>query len=236
MPKTATRVSAQDRREQIIQVAMGLFARQGYNGTTTRQIAAAAAVNEAIIFRHFPTKEDLYWAIIEEKCRVDRGRRELRVRLESGAPEREIFAGIAEDILRRNWSDTSVTRLLLFCALEEHDLSQRFFRTYIADRFDTLADYIRRRIAEGKFRHVDPLVAARGFLGMVVYHFLVQELFGGARYQKFQLRQVAEEFADLWLRGMEVRKPVTRPGNGHAPCGNGHAHRGNGSLVQSRGK
>ena len=45
--------------------AKELFARQGFEGTTTRQIAERARVNEAIIFRHFPSKEDLYWAISE---------------------------------------------------------------------------------------------------------------------------------------------------------------------------
>ena len=43
-----------------MQVAMELFARQGYQGTTTRQISERAHVNEALIFRHFPRKEDLY--------------------------------------------------------------------------------------------------------------------------------------------------------------------------------
>lgn len=229
MPKAATRYTAEDRREQIMQVAMDLFAQQGYNGTTTRQIAEAAEINEAIIFRHFPRKEDLYWAIIESKVRVSRGRAELQSRLESGASDREIFAGIAEDVLRRNWSDTAITRLLLFTALENHRLSQRFFRTYIADRFDALAEYIAERIAAGSFRPMDPLLAARGFLGMVVYHFLIQELFGGQRYQKFDVREVAETLADVWLQGMQARPAA-------AASGNGHAHHGNGSDVQRKGK
>ena len=52
------------RRTQIIEVAMTLFATKGFTGTTTRAIAQAADVSEAIIFRHFATKEDLYNAII----------------------------------------------------------------------------------------------------------------------------------------------------------------------------
>ena len=53
------------RRLQIIQVAMELFSRKGFDGTTTREISKAAGVSEAIIFRHFATKEDLYAAIID---------------------------------------------------------------------------------------------------------------------------------------------------------------------------
>ncbi len=199
------RFSAHDRRQQIIEVAMELFARQGYEGTTTREIAEKARVNEAIIFRHFPHKEDLYWAIIDHKCRVAGKGHDLENRLRADANDTEVFAAIAEDILRHNTEDTALSRLLLFSALENHRLSHRFFRTYIAKYYETLADHIRERIRQGSFRSTDPLLAARGFLGMVAYHFLIQELFGGKRYQRFDPKQVSTTLADIWLQGMLTR-------------------------------
>jgi TetR/AcrR family transcriptional regulator len=63
----ARRLSAEDRRRQIVHAAIELFARKGFDGTTTREIAQAAGVSEALIFRHFPTKHDLYRAIIDHK-------------------------------------------------------------------------------------------------------------------------------------------------------------------------
>lgn len=202
MRPSQRRIPAEDRRQQLIEAAMGLFAQQGFKGTTTRQIADRAQVNEAIIFRHFPRKEDLYWAIIDSKCRAAGRQRELQDKLQRNGNTREVFAAIAEDILRRNTEDTTLSRLLLFSALENHRLSHRFFRTYVADYYEALAEHIRERIRKGEFRRVDPLLAARGFLGMVVYHFLVQELFGGKRYQKFDTRQVSRTLADIWLQGM----------------------------------
>src|SRR6202142_3102025 len=65
MTATPTRMSATDRRNQLIDVAIDLFSRKGFAGTTTKEIAGAAGVSEAIIFRHFATKRDLYTAIIE---------------------------------------------------------------------------------------------------------------------------------------------------------------------------
>jgi hypothetical protein len=59
-------------------------------------------------------------------------------------------------------------------------------------------------------RRIDPRLAARGFLGMVVYHFLIQELFGGRRYQKFGTRQVCRTLAQIWLAGM--RPSQKQPG------------------------
>src|SRR5437762_12115276 len=116
--RTATaRLSATDRRQQILQVATQLFARQGFNGTTTRQIAERARVNEAIIFRHFPTKEDLYWAVIERKCQRPAGEF-LKERLRQGGSDREVFSALAEEMLERRARDITLSRLLLFTALE----------------------------------------------------------------------------------------------------------------------
>ncbi|MGH9580874.1 MAG: TetR/AcrR family transcriptional regulator [Terriglobales bacterium] len=206
MARKNHRVSARDRRRQFLKVAGHLFARQGYQGTTTRQIAERAHVNEALIFRHFRTKEALYWALLEDQCQPADTQRLLRERLREGSDDREIFASIAEDILRRNTRDTTRSRLLLFSALENHRLAGRFFRTHIADYYNALAEHIARRVRQGRFRPVDPLLAARGFLGMVVYHFLIQELFGGRRYQRFSLRKVSQTLSDIWLEGMVERK------------------------------
>ena len=202
MSVAPVRFTAAHRRKQILEVAMRLFARQGFQGTTTRQIAEAAQVNEAIIFRHFPTKDDLYWSVIEHKIESRNGRERLRDRLLEAGGDLDVFATIADEILDRQSKDTTMSRLLLFSGLENHRLSQRFFRTYVANYYEILADHIRQRIRRAEFRDVDPLLAARGFLGMVVYHSWVQELFGGKRFQKFDNRQVSKTLADIWLAGM----------------------------------
>jgi AcrR family transcriptional regulator len=201
------RLSAQDRRQQIMTVAVALFARKGYQGTTTREIAEEAGVNEALLFRHFPSKENLYWTIIEEQCSARGRRQRIKQILESGDDDFQIFASMAREFLVRTPHDTEMTRLLWFTALENHTLSERFFRTFVADYYEALGNHIRARIRQGKFRKVDPLLAARGFFGMVVYHFLIQELFGGEKYQKFDPDQVSTALAGIWLAGMESPLP-----------------------------
>lgn len=208
MSSTHTRVPAEGRRQQIIDVATTLFARQGFNGTTTRQIAQRASVNEAIIFRHFPTKEDLYWAVIETQCTVRASRAVLEARLTADTDPVETLISVAEDILRR---DTTLTRLLQFTALEKHELSDRFYRTHVARYFELLADFVRRNIERGMFRQVNPLLAARSFIGMLFHHFLVQELYGGKKHQQFDNSEVARTLVDIWLHG--VQAPCARKGN-----------------------
>ncbi len=207
-PTANARIRGADRRSQILEVAKELFSRQGFDGTTTRQIAHRAKVNEAIIFRHFPTKQDLYWEVIEHECKIRGVAESLQSRLNSGDSDYEIFAGIAEDTLRRREKDSGLTRLLLYSALEDHKLSYRFFQTRVASYYEALSEYIRKHIAAGVFRPVDPLLAARAFVGMVVYHSLIQELYGGKRYQNFDIREVSATITDIWLGGMLAR-------NGH---------------------
>src|SRR5947209_12434188 len=62
------RMSSEERHKQIVQTAIRLFSQKGFRGTTTKEIALAAKVNEAIIFRHFATKDDLYTAILDCKA------------------------------------------------------------------------------------------------------------------------------------------------------------------------
>ncbi|MGZ4839986.1 MAG: TetR/AcrR family transcriptional regulator [Terriglobales bacterium] len=200
MSTSQVRIPAEERRQQILELATELFARQGYRGTTTREIAQRVQVNEAIIFRHFPTKEDLYWAVIENQIQIRAGRVRLEAKLAAGGDDRATLTAIAEELLSR---DVTLSRLLLYTALENHELSHRFFLTHVAQYLEMLADYIRQGVAEGRFREVDPLLAARGFLGMLVYHFQIQELFGGKRVQTFDPHHVSETLVDLWLKGME---------------------------------
>lgn len=213
MAAPQTRFSAADRREQILDVATSLFAQQGFRGTTTRLIAERAAVNEALIFRHFPSKEELYWAVIERKIVTSAPRERMRQNLEAGGKDLDVLSRVAFQVLERRSKDHTLSRLLLFSALEKHELSERFFRNYVADYFEVLARFVRKGIVAGRFRPVDPLLAARGFLGMVIYHSWIQELYGGKKVQDFDQRVVSRTLAGIWLGGMypKERKRAARP-------------------------
>ena len=197
------RLSASDRRQSLLDAALDLFSRQGYQGTTTRQVADRAGITEALIFRHFPTKEDLYWHLLESRSRLRDVRPKIdRLFADPALDDEAIFTAIAADILRRNFKDDTLPRLLLFSALENHKLSDRFYRNNIEPDCELLAKHIQQRIRDGRFRKVDPLLAARGFIGMAFYHFMIQEWFGGKRFQKFEIEHVSQTLARIWLAGM----------------------------------
>jgi AcrR family transcriptional regulator len=206
------RVSAADRREQILGVARELFAKQGFRGTTTRQIADQAQVNEAILFRHFRSKEALYWAVLDELSRQRNNRGNLqaliseRVRAVS-TPEADekFFAAVAEGLLARSRRDPNFIRLFLFSALERHSLSQRFFRTYTTVYWDLLAKYIRGRMRAGEFKTMNPLLAARSFIGMVGHYNIMHSLLGPGKYPDYSDRLVSKTLARIWLGGVRTK-------------------------------
>lgn len=64
---TITKLSSEERREAIIAAARRVFADKGFHGTTTRDLASAAGVSEALLYKHFPNKEALF-ASMQVSC------------------------------------------------------------------------------------------------------------------------------------------------------------------------
>jgi AcrR family transcriptional regulator len=200
-----TRLPASERKSQILKTAAELFSQQGYEGTKTSQIAREAGVNEAIIFRHFTNKEELYWAVLMDSCSCFDIDEEVKGSLAADHDPESVLCNMAETLLKRLKERPQLHRLLLFAGLENHKLSHRFFRQFSATRYEMLADYIRAQVRRGNFRSdLDPLLAARGFIAMLIYHFQIQELFGGKNVQDYDIRTVATTFVKLWLGGMQA--------------------------------
>ena len=71
------RLTSDLRRQLILNAAKRCFARNGFAGTTTRSVAAAASISEGLLFKHFPTKSALYAEILVEECEADPALHEL---------------------------------------------------------------------------------------------------------------------------------------------------------------
>jgi AcrR family transcriptional regulator len=67
----STRLDSDERRKAIVTAAVPLFARRGFAGTTTKELAEVAGISEALLFRHFPSKKHLYGEILQLGCEGD---------------------------------------------------------------------------------------------------------------------------------------------------------------------
>jgi len=95
-------------------------------------------------------------------------------------------------------------RLLLFSALEGHELADLFFERQVQGYFRLVSSHIQRRIEEGKFRPVDAQAAAYGFNGMVSHCGLTRLLFGKHIAQQSR-KEVVEELVEIFLRGISLQ-------------------------------
>jgi AcrR family transcriptional regulator len=194
-----------ERRLQILRVAMRLFSQRGFRGTTTKEIALAAGVSEAMVFRHFATKEELYSAILDHKaCLHDTmDPRQVVADAIARKDDHAVFEGLALEALDRHDDDPEFHRLLLHSALEEHELAQMFWEKFVTRVYRILGAYIRERQRDGAITKVEPLIIVRAFVGMVIHHSLNNNLWDQKRtLLKISNEAAAREFTSILLRGV----------------------------------
>lgn len=205
------RMTGDKRREQILETAVNLFSQRGFKGTTTKEIARAAGVSEAMVFRHFENKDALYEAILDTKGCQDGVRRfpwEENETLKKAIAEKDdtgVFYNIALDALNKHQKDVAFMRLLFYSALEEHELAERFFHEFIERVYQFIGGYIAERQQDGAFRDVNPRIAVRSLLGMLIHHSLNNILWDKRRLLLNVSNEVAaKNFAEILLSGIKA--------------------------------
>src|SRR3954464_1808214 len=131
------RLDSEERRKAIVNAAVPLFARNGFSGTTTREIAEAASISEALLFRHFPSKKLLYREILRLGCEGDPALEKLATL----QPSTGTLVCIARFMMRRFVLGDAAERaeldprlrLVLHSCLEDGDYARELFET-VAER------------------------------------------------------------------------------------------------------
>ena len=206
-PLGAVRMSAEDRKLQILRVAVGLFSQRGFGGTTTKEIAQAAGVSEAMVFRHFATKQELYSAILDHKaCSGDSMNPEQMVaEALKQKDDRAVFERLARGALDHHECDPEFQRLLLHAALEGHELAEMFFEKFIRRVYELLGGYITERQRDGAMVRIDPAIVVRSFIGMIIHHSLNNNLWDpNRRLLKISNEDAAKHFTDILLYGISI--------------------------------
>jgi len=235
-----SRMPGGDRRKQLLRVAIESFARNGFGGTKTKDIAAAAGVSEAILFRHFATKEDLYHAILDEKELEEKGADFARV---EEAMLRSDDAGVLRvvgtQILRSFREDPAFHRLMLYAGLEGHVMAGLFQNRFAAPRGDHFRRYISQRQQAGAFRKCDPQIALMMSVGAFV-HFAMSRYVVPMKTSTRSDDQAIEEIVTFALAGL-TNPGVDRPKDIHskkvsAGAPESHLNKNNKSRKTRKGK
>lgn len=206
-PVVASRMAGEERRLQILRVAISLFAKKGFRGTTTKEIAQAAGVSEAMVFRHFATKDELYKAILDHKAcasgSLDLCHTETVMDAIARKDDRAVFEGLGLALLRHHEHDTEFIGLLMHSALEGHELAQMFWERNVLQMYDFLRSYLTERQRDGAIREVDPGIIVRAFVGMIIHHSVSNSLWDRKRrLLDISNETAAREFTEILLRGI----------------------------------
>jgi AcrR family transcriptional regulator len=222
-----SRMSAEDRKLQILRVAVGLFSQRGFGGTTTKEIAQAAGVSEAMVFRHYANKQELYSAILDHKaCSGDTmNPEEMVAEALQEKDDRAVFERLALGALEHHELDPEFQRLLLHAALEGHELAEMFFEKFVRRVYALLGSYIAGRQRDGAMKKIDPAIVVRAFIGMIIHHSLNNNLWDPKRrLLKISNEEAAKHFADILLNGIstgngtnDTRVLVRKSGGHRAP-------------------
>jgi TetR/AcrR family transcriptional regulator len=211
-PKTIrSRMSGEGRRQQLIEVAIDLFSRRGFAGTTTKEIAATAGVTEAMIFRHFATKQDFYQAILDYKC-AQSWTKDWLVGAQAfmdANDDEGLFRFLISNVIAFSRDETKFARLLVHAALEGNELAIMLHTQMAMPVGLKFKEYIARRQRDGAIRGSEPGIAILALAGIGQYYAMEKYVY---RHGKFagEDEQVIDGMLRILIDGLVVKRDVKR--------------------------
>ncbi len=202
MPLT---VKSSTQKDKILNSAAQLFARQGYHGTSTREIARLADVSENTIFRHFDRKEDLFWSALRTRCSAMKLRRDLVERMADGDAPEVVLPKICEflgDIL--NYSP-ELLRLVAVAMLELQFKADAFCDEFLSPAYSEIDKYLELSMRNGKIRNLDPTMVTAALTMMVLVHPWLSRLIDGAQQPCSDNRDAGRAYSRFWLDVLSPR-------------------------------
>jgi AcrR family transcriptional regulator len=209
----ATRSS--ERTDKILQAAAQLFARQGYHGTSTREIARLADVSENTLFRHFDHKEDLFWSALRSRSTGLKLRRDLLDGIAGGDDPEIVLPKIIDLLVDTVIFKPELLRLIAVAFLELHWKTEAFCQEYLSPIFSAISHYVEMNIENERVRNLDPTMVTAALVTTVMAHAEISRLIDGDRLSYPGSREAASAYTKFWLdvltpRPVASQRPVPR--------------------------
>jgi AcrR family transcriptional regulator len=185
---------------RIVEASLQLFSRQGYKGTSTREIANLADVSEATVFRYFARKADLFWAAAESRLNRLKLGRELQNGLAKDGDPGLIVPMIVGFLVDAMMQQPQLMRLLYVAAFELPG-SERMFREHLGPIFDALNAYFVRCAAKGMTHDFEPTIATLGMAAAVSTHYALHHMFAG-NVLSWNGEETAQAYARFWVKAV----------------------------------
>lgn len=146
---SGTRLPAAERRRALVEAALRVFSEGSYSGATTADIARAAGVSEPILYRHFASKRDLYFACLEEAWQ--RIRERIESQIDELGPEQGFRSVAPATVREMKFLLPSLWMQAITEAGEDEEI-RRHVRRHMREVHDFFADFVRRMQDAGAIR------------------------------------------------------------------------------------
>ncbi|MEI6429738.1 MAG: TetR/AcrR family transcriptional regulator [Pseudanabaena sp. ELA607] len=192
-----------DTRSKILRSAQKLFARQGFDGTTTKDLAEAAGIAEGTLFRYFSNKKSILVEVATQ------GWLKILTDLLTELSEMPSYKAVAQMMRRRMSNLHENVDIMKVCFMETqfHPELRDRVQAEVIDKMNDIAEiYFTEAIQKGVYRsNLSPKVIARVFVGMfAVAGFSNETMSHGGGPQ--ELQEMAEGIADIFLNGVLASK------------------------------
>jgi AcrR family transcriptional regulator len=194
--------SETETKKRILQAAQKLFARSGYDGTTTRELATAAGVAEGTLFRHFDNKKAILIEVATE------GWVELLTDLLTELSEMGSYKAVAQVMRRRMLNIRENSDMMRVCFLEAQfhpDLRDKIQLEVIGKMSIVAEAFFETAMQRGVYRKMNPKIVAQVFLGMFAVAGFSQNTIMEPNASPQQMQEMAEGLADIFLNGVLVK-------------------------------
>ncbi len=197
---------------ELLDAALTLFAERGYSATRIDDIAARAGVSKGTLYLYFPSKQDVFKALVREAVIPNIERLEHLVADHSGpaaAALRQVLTRLG-GLLQRQPRLAALPKLIITEAANFPDLARFYLDTVIRRGTGLIEGLVRRGIAAGEFRPVDPRATAKLCVAPILFLALWRHSFEPHDDAPIDSGAFVELHVDTLLRGLAATS--TPPG------------------------
>ena len=196
------------RTDKMLQAAGKLFARQGYHGTSTREIARLAGVSENTLFRHFDHKEELFWSTLRSYSAELKFRRDVLEGLTQCSSPEVVLPKIIEMLADTVDFRPELLRLIAVAFVELHKKADEFCQEQLSPVFSTINHYLEMNIRSGKIRDLDPTILTSALIMAALTHPGIYNLIDGNKPAYSNSLEAHRAYTRFWLDLIVPRMPA----------------------------
>lgn len=207
---TSDRTEKRERRKQarpgeLLAAALDLFVEKGFAATRAEEVARKAGVSKGTLFLYFPSKEDLFKAVVREH---------ISGTIRSALSEIEVFAGSSAELvhyLMQQWWErygntkaSGISKLMMSEANNFPELAEFYQQEVIVPGHQLIEKVIQRGIASGEFRQVDVEYAVFSMLAPIMFLIMCKHSLSGCCHsgEKIQPQRYLSTLADIVAQGL----------------------------------